>query len=76
MTGCDRMQSLGRANIDGGSMSLNESIERRSFLKAVGVVGAALAVEGMAGATKHLPAAIRISRRPSSTMARASISGS
>lgn len=43
-------------------MSMNEPIERRSFLKAVSVVGAALAVEGMAGAARNLPAAIRISR--------------
>lgn len=43
-------------------MSLNEPIQRRSFLQAVGVLGAALAVEGVSGATKHLPAAIRVSR--------------
>lgn len=43
-------------------MSLNEPIQRRSFLQAVGVLGAALAVEGVSGATKHLPAAIRGTR--------------
>jgi sulfur-oxidizing protein SoxY len=43
-------------------MSLNQSIQRRSFLQAVGVLGAALAVEGVSGATKHLPAAIRVTR--------------
>ncbi len=43
-------------------MSLNEPIQRRSFLQAVGVLGAALAVEGVSGATRHLPAAIRASR--------------
>lgn len=43
-------------------MSTHEPIERRSFLKAVGVAGAVLAVEGMTGAVRKLPAAIRISR--------------
>ena len=43
-------------------MSMKEPIERRGFLKAVGVVGAALAVEGVTGAARHLPAAVRISR--------------
>ncbi|MEO8140763.1 MAG: thiosulfate oxidation carrier protein SoxY [Gemmatimonadota bacterium] len=43
-------------------MSLNEPIQRRSFLQAVGVLGAAFAVEGMSGATKHLGAAIRVTR--------------
>jgi len=43
-------------------MSLNEPIQRRSFLQAVGVLGAALAVEGVSAAAKHLPAAIRVSR--------------
>jgi sulfur-oxidizing protein SoxY len=43
-------------------MSLNEPIERRSFLQAVGVLGAALAVEGVSGAARGLPAAIRTIR--------------
>jgi sulfur-oxidizing protein SoxY len=43
-------------------MSMHEPIERRSFLKAVGVAGAALALEGVTGAARNLPAAIRISR--------------
>lgn len=43
-------------------MSLNEPIERRLFLKAASLVGAALAVEGVSGASKHLGAAMRISR--------------
>lgn len=44
-------------------MSLDEPIRRRSFLQAVGILGAALAVEGVAGAGRQLPAAIRV-RRP------------
>lgn len=40
-------------------MSLNQPIQRRSFLQAVGVLGAALAAEGVGGATRRLPAAIR-----------------
>ena len=43
-------------------MSLNHPIQRRSFLQAVGVFGAAFAVEGIGGATKHLGAAIRVTR--------------
>jgi sulfur-oxidizing protein SoxY len=43
-------------------MSLNEPIERRSFLQAVGVLGAALAVEGVGGAARGLKAAVRIGR--------------
>jgi sulfur-oxidizing protein SoxY len=43
-------------------MSPNEPIERRSFLQACGLLGAALAVEGMSGAARRLPAAIRVIR--------------
>jgi sulfur-oxidizing protein SoxY len=43
-------------------MSLSEPIERRSFLQACGLLGAALAVEGMSGAARRLPAAIRVTR--------------
>ncbi len=43
-------------------MSVNEPIQRRSFLQAVGLLGAALAVEGVSGASRHLPAAIRVAR--------------
>jgi predicted secreted protein len=43
-------------------MSLKDSIERRSFLQACGILGAALAVEGVTGVTRRLPAAIRVSR--------------
>jgi sulfur-oxidizing protein SoxY len=43
-------------------MSLNEPIERRSFLQAVSVLGAALAVEGVSGVARGLPAAVRLSR--------------
>lgn len=37
-------------------------IERRTFLQACGVLGVALATEGVAGASRQLPAAIRVSR--------------
>ena len=43
-------------------MSLNEPIERRSFLQAAGLLATALAVEGVSGASRHLGAAIRITR--------------
>ncbi len=43
-------------------MSLDLPIQRRSFLQAVGVLGASLALEGASGASRHLPAAIRVSR--------------
>ena len=43
-------------------MSLNDPIERRSFLKAAGLVGAALVVEGVSGASRRLGAAIQSSR--------------
>jgi sulfur-oxidizing protein SoxY len=43
-------------------MSLNEPIERRSFLQAAGLLATALVVEGVSGASRHLGAAIRISR--------------
>jgi sulfur-oxidizing protein SoxY len=45
-------------------MSLNEPMERRWFLRAAGLLGAALAVEGMRGAVRHLGAAVRIGRDP------------
>jgi sulfur-oxidizing protein SoxY len=41
---------------------MNDPIERRSFLRAVGVLGFAAAVEGVAGAGRRLPAAVRASR--------------
>lgn len=41
---------------------MNEPIERRSFLQAVSVLGAALAVEGVSGVARGLPAAVRLSR--------------
>ena len=37
-------------------------IERRSFLQACGIVGAALAVEGVTGGLNRLPAAVRLTR--------------
>ena len=37
-------------------------IERRSFLQACGILGAALAVEGVAGGLNRLPAAVRLTR--------------
>jgi sulfur-oxidizing protein SoxY len=37
-------------------------MERRSFLQAVGVLGAALVVEGVGGAARNLGAAVRIGR--------------
>lgn len=43
-------------------MTMTEPIERRSFLQACGILGAALVVEGMAGVSHRLPAAIRVSR--------------
>ena len=43
-------------------MSLNEPIERRSFLQAAGLLATALVVEGVGGASRHLGAAIRITR--------------
>jgi sulfur-oxidizing protein SoxY len=43
-------------------MALNDPIERRSFLQAVGLLGLAVATEGAAGAANQLPAAVRASR--------------
>lgn len=43
-------------------MSLNQPIVRRAFLQSCGLLGAAVALEGLDGATRRLPAAIRISR--------------
>jgi sulfur-oxidizing protein SoxY len=43
--------------VRGGTMSLEGPIERRSFLQAVGLLGLAAAVEGLAGAARRLPAA-------------------
>jgi len=43
-------------------MAFHDPIERRSFLQACGILGAALAVEGVSAASRSLPAAIRISR--------------
>jgi sulfur-oxidizing protein SoxY len=40
-------------------MSLNDGMERRAFLQAVSLLGAALAVEGISGAARGLPAAFR-----------------
>ena len=37
-------------------------MERRAFLQACGILGAALAVEGVAGASNRLPAAVRTVR--------------
>ncbi|MDH4131982.1 MAG: hypothetical protein OEV95_09275 [Gemmatimonadota bacterium] len=37
-------------------------IERRSFLRACGLVGAVYAVEGVAGGLNRLPAAVRLTR--------------
>lgn len=44
-------------------MSLTQPIERRHFLQALGLLGVVTAVEGAAGAARHLPAAVRV-RRP------------
>jgi sulfur-oxidizing protein SoxY len=41
---------------------MTDSIERRRFLQAFGVLGLAAAIEGVAGASKRLPAAVRVSR--------------
>jgi len=43
-------------------MALDEPMERRTFMRAVGVLGLALATEGLAGAGSGLPAAVRVSR--------------
>ncbi len=43
-------------------MSLNESIERRRFLQALGLLGVVAGVEGASGAVRRLPAALRVSR--------------
>lgn len=43
-------------------MSLNVPIERRAFLQACGILGVAVAVEGVSAATRRLPAAISQSR--------------
>jgi sulfur-oxidizing protein SoxY len=39
-----------------------DPIERRQLLKALGVLGAAAALEGVAGASRRLPAMVRASR--------------
>ena len=41
---------------------MNEPIERRSFLQVFGLLGVAAALEGVNGATRALPAAVRVSR--------------
>jgi sulfur-oxidizing protein SoxY len=41
---------------------MSDSIERRSFLKALSVLGVAAAVEGAAGASKRLPAMMKVTR--------------
>lgn len=43
-------------------MAVNDPIERRSFLQAVGLMGLAVATEGLAGAARPLPAAVRVTR--------------
>lgn len=43
-------------------MAVNDPIERRSFLQAVGLLGLAVAAEGLAGVTKPLPAAVPSTR--------------
>lgn len=43
-------------------MAVNDSIERRAFLQACGIVGLAVATEGLAGARQGLTAAMRVSR--------------
>lgn len=43
-------------------MAVNDPIERRSFLQAVGLMGLAVATEGLAGAARPLPAAVRVAR--------------
>ncbi len=43
-------------------MSLNEPVERRTFLQALGVLGAAFALEGAGGAAARLSATARITR--------------
>jgi len=40
----------------------NEPIERRGFLQALGILSAAVALEGTGGATRHLSAALEVSR--------------
>jgi len=41
---------------------MTDSIERRRFLQAFGILGLAAAIEGVSGASKRLPAAVRLSR--------------
>ena len=43
-------------------MAVNDPIERRSFLQAVGLLGLAVATEGVVGGAHKLPAAVRLSR--------------
>lgn len=43
-------------------MSLNEPIERRRFLQALGLLGAAATVEGAGGAARRLSASVRVRR--------------
>lgn len=41
---------------------MTDSIERRHFLKALGLLGAAAAVEGATGASRRLPAMMRVTQ--------------
>lgn len=41
---------------------MSEPIERRNFLRAMGLLGAVAALEGATGATRQLPAMIRVVR--------------
>lgn len=43
-------------------MAVNHPIERRSFLQAVGLIGLAVATEGLAGVARPLPAAVGVTR--------------
>lgn len=43
-------------------MSMNDPIERRRFLQALGVLGVVAGVEGASGAVRRLPAAVRVTR--------------
>jgi sulfur-oxidizing protein SoxY len=45
-----------------GGRAMKEPIERRGFLQAVGVLGLALATEGLAGASQRATAAVRATR--------------
>ena len=41
---------------------MSDSIQRRRFLQVLGVLGAGAAIEGVSGASKRLPAMLRVSR--------------